>query len=190
MDEWAALYEADEAFRAQFNAEVVRTLSPTPELPGADAMPLTSVPDAVAMGDQIRERVRSSLFDIASKRAEEEDVKLVSFGHTHDAGLEPLPGDGVYINSGTWTWRADFTGAGKETWRDLFEHPERFTDDRLLSYVRIDYDDGGQPTGRLLAFEPPPTPDQEPEEEQQLASFWTRLVAWLKGLWAGIAGSG
>ena len=82
----------------------------------------------------------------------------------------------MYINSGTWTWRADFSGAGKETWKDLFEHPERFTDDRLLSYVRIDYDEAGEPHGQLLAYEPSP-PDEGPVDEvvEQVASLWERF---------------
>ena len=112
---------------------------------------------------------------------------MVTFGHTHDAGVEPLPNDGVYINSGTWTWRADFTGAGKETWQELFEYPERFTDDRLLSYVRIDYDDEGQPAGRLLAYEPSSGPEEEIPKE--LASLREWLLGWLRELWARIVGA-
>jgi len=187
VEEWAARYEADEAFRAQFNAQVAQVLTPPAKVPGADMVPLTTVPDAIAMGAQVQERVRSSLYEAARMRAFEEGVKLVTFGHSHDAGVEPLPGGGVYINSGTWTWRADFAGAGKETWRDLFEHPERFTDDRLLSYVRIDYDEG-QPTGRLLAYKPgekppAPTPISPPP------SFWGQVRDWFRGLWGCILGS-
>ncbi len=118
-----------------------------------EALAQPDTPDPVDMAEQIRARVRSSLFRIASARAVEEGAKLVTFGHTHDASCEELPDGGVYINSGTWTWRADMGGAGKETWRDLFEHPERFTDDRLLSYVRIDYE-GEEPKGRLLSYQP------------------------------------
>jgi UDP-2,3-diacylglucosamine pyrophosphatase LpxH len=186
VEELAARYEADEAFRAQFNADLAGVLAPTPDLPGADVLPLATVPDPVAMGQQIQKRVHSSLFEMARLRAAEEGVKLVTFGHTHDASVEPLPGGGVYINSGTWTWRADFSGAGKETWRDLFEHPERFTGDRLLSYVRIDYDDAGQPSGQLLAYKPgdrPPAPPAAPP------SLWERVRDWFRRLWAQIAGS-
>jgi hypothetical protein len=125
---------------------------------------------------------------MAGVRAAEEGVKLVVFGHTHDAGVESLPGDGVYINSGTWTWRADFTGAGKSTWRDLFEHPERFTGDRLLSYVRVDYDEQGRPSGRLLAHEPPvPQPVPSPPEPPETLSWWQRVKAWFERLGARIA---
>jgi UDP-2,3-diacylglucosamine pyrophosphatase LpxH len=189
VEELARRYQEDEAFRTQFNAQVASVLSPTPGLPGAAAFSLTDVPDPVNMGDQVRERVNSSLYAIASRRAVEEGVQLVTFGHTHDASVEPLPEGGVYINSGTWTWRADFSGEGKETWRDLFEHPERFTGDRRLSYVRIDYDEEGRPSGQLLEYEPPPPPEVLKEEMPEAPlSFWDGILAQLRGLWKRIAG--
>lgn len=183
MEELAVQYEADEAFRAEFNARVANILAPPPELPGIDVVPLSSVPEPVEMGDQIRDRVNSSLYEIAALRAIEEDVNLVTFGHTHDASLEPLPDGGIYVNSGTWTWRADFSGSGEKTWKELFEHPEQFTGDRLLSYVRIDYDDTGQPIGQLLNYEPSSAPGPGLEKPPQPeSSFWERLQAWFQGL--------
>jgi UDP-2,3-diacylglucosamine pyrophosphatase LpxH len=189
VEELAARYQEDEAFRAQFNAQVASVLSPTPGLPGAAAFSLTDMPDPVGMGDQVRERVNSSLHAIAGRRAAEEGVQLVTFGHTHDSSVEPLPEGGVYINSGTWTWRADFSGEGKQTWKDLFEHPERFTGDRRLSYVRIDYDESGRPSGQLLEYELPPPPEVVKEEAPEApASFWEGILAQLRGLWKRIAG--
>lgn len=185
--ELAALYETDEAFRAQFNAEVARLLAPQPELPGEVSFSLSSVPNPVSMGDQVRKRVRSSLYKMAAVRAQEEGAKVVVFGHTHDASTESLSDDGVYINSGTWTWRVDLGGEGQKTWRDLFEHPEWFTQDHRLSYVRIDYDDAGQPIGHLLTYGTTHEPEQEDPESP--ASVWDRFLAWLRKLWAGIVGS-
>jgi UDP-2,3-diacylglucosamine pyrophosphatase LpxH len=146
-------YETDEAFRAELNAEIASLIAPPPDPTTAEAFGLPDTPDPVDMAERIEWRVHSSLFRIAAIRAVEEGAKLVTFGHTHDASCEPLPDGGVYINSGTWTWRADFGAEGKETWRDLFAHPERFTDDRLLSYVRIDYE-GDEPRGQLLSYQP------------------------------------
>jgi hypothetical protein len=118
---------------------------------------------------------------MAAKRAAEEGARVVSFGHTHDAGVEGLPDSGVYINSGTWTWRAEFSGDDKETWRDLFAHPELFTGDRQLNYVRIDYDDAGQPAGELRTFDPSDVaPPEEPETPP--LSWWEKFLAWLRGL--------
>jgi UDP-2,3-diacylglucosamine pyrophosphatase LpxH len=189
VEELAARYQEDEAFRAQFNAQVASVLSPTPGLPGAAAFSLTDTPDPVTMGDQVRARVNSSLYAMAARRAFEEGVQLVTFGHTHDASVEPLPEGGVYINSGTWTWRADLSGEGEKTWRDLFEHPEWFTGNRKLNYVRIDYDEEGRPSGQLLEYELPPPPEVVVEEtEEAPVSLWDEIVAQVRGLWKRIAG--
>ncbi|MGD2205795.1 MAG: hypothetical protein PVH17_03355 [Anaerolineae bacterium] len=187
VEEMAASYSTDESFRTQFNADVVNMLAPPPQLPGADVHPaaLASVPDPVKMAEQIQERVHSSLYEMAHLRALEEGASLVSFGHTHEPGGEELPNGATYVNSGTWTWRGDFTGAGKETWKDLFEHPERFTDDRELHYVRIDYDEDDRPVGRLLTHQPGETPPPSPVDEPTL---WDRLLGWLRGLWTSISG--
>jgi UDP-2,3-diacylglucosamine pyrophosphatase LpxH len=181
----ATRYETDEAFRSEFNAELASALAPAElELERGELTIMAREPNPVTTGDQIRTQVNSELFKIAKTRAAEEGVKLVTFGHTHDAVKEPLPGGGSYINSGTWTWRGDFTAAGEQTWRDLFEHPERFTDERLLSYVRIDYDDADQPSGQLLNYEP--STDRGLEEEEPvlglLASLIQRFLAWLRDL--------
>jgi hypothetical protein len=204
VDRMAARYQEDETFRSQFNAEVAKMLAPPPDLPGVDMAPMAIEPDPVAMGNLIRDRVRSSLYEIAANRAVEERVNLVIFGHTHDASLEDLPGGGVYANSGTWTWRVDFSDASDATWRDIFEHPERYTGDRLLSYIRVDYDEAGSPVATLMDYQPeevplqppeppPPSPPPEPVPPRPpepppspapapSLSLWQRIVAWLRGL--------
>lgn len=145
-------YRDDPAFRATFNAELAQALSPPPSARGEAALALIPTPDAVEMGQEIRRRVESSLFAAARRRAMEEDVQFITFGHTHEAGEELLPGGGVYVNSGTWTWKGDFGGEGADMWRKLFEDPDSFTGDRRLSYVRVDYDEEGRPEGHLHEF--------------------------------------
>ena len=187
VGELAQQYETDEAFRARFNAELEAMLSETPvpdEAESFGVLPTSS--DPVAMGNKVRDRINSSLFDIAAKRAKEEKVKLVTFGHTHAAGVEELPDGGVYINSGTWTWIADLGDDGKETWRELFDHPERFTNDRRLSYVRINYDEAGEPTGELLSFELNGVPN--PGTSSTSLSLWARITGWFRRLWAAVTG--
>lgn len=187
--ELASRYETDEMFRAQFNAELEGMLSPAPQTFGIESTSAAAISDPVAMGDQVRAQVNSSLFKAASRLAAEEGVKLVTFGHTHDAGEESFPDGGTYINSGTWTWRADLSSEGGKTWRDLFEHPEWFTDERRLSYVRIDYDEEGQPHGKLVDYklpekrQPAPSPVAAP-------SFWERIMQWLRALLARVTGVG
>jgi UDP-2,3-diacylglucosamine pyrophosphatase LpxH len=182
----AARYETDEAFRQEFHTQVAAILAAPAEFRGLEASPVDSAAHPMEMGDEVRRRVNSSLYEMAGKRAVEERAGLVVFGHTHDAGVEVLPNGATYINSGTWTWRADFGGAGKETWQDLFEHPERFTEDRRLSYVRIEYDAAGNPSGRLLSYET--AEHLEEDGEHTMATMWEAVLAWLTGLWGRLTG--
>ena len=185
VEDLARRYETDEAFRARFNAQLENLLMQTPVPAGEVPFALPTDTDPVAMGDGVRARVKSTLYQAAAKKAKEERAKVVIFGHTHEANPESLPDGGVYINSGTWTWRADLGGEGKETWRELFRHPERFTNDRRLSYVRINYDDAGEPQGELLTYEhleePLPGPSPEP------LSLWEQIAEWFRRLWAGLS---
>jgi UDP-2,3-diacylglucosamine pyrophosphatase LpxH len=177
----AGRYETDEAFRTQFNVELAELMGAPVEPAMGDVRGAFASGDPVEMGDRVRSRVRSSLYEMAVARAAEEGVKLVTFGHTHDAGVEKLPGGGAYINSGTWTWRADFGSSGKQTWKDLFTHPELFTDDRLLTYVRIDYDEEGQPSGRLLSYEPGAGGSSRSMVDGP-PSIWHRIENWIRRL--------
>lgn len=182
----AGRYESDEAFRVQFHRELAELLGAPLEIPSGEVRGVLGTSDPVEMGDRVRNRVRSSLYEMAGARAAEEGVKLVTFGHTHDAGVEELPGGGTYINSGTWTWRADFGSSGEQAWKDLFAHPERFTGDRVLSYVRIDYDEEGQPSGRLLNYEPGAEGPSRGLVDD-VPSIWHRIEDWFRRL-AGFFG--
>jgi hypothetical protein len=177
----ATRYNADLAFRAQFHSQLAEVLSPLPRLPGPVAANLVVSGDPVAIGNQIGERVHTSFCLVARQRAAESGARVVIFGHTHDGRVETLPGGAVYINSGTWTWWADLRGAGPETWRELFAHPERFTGDRRRHFVRVDYDEDDRPSGRLLVYEPP-VPPTTGGAQARLSREWARLVAWLRGL--------
>lgn len=177
-EQLATRYHRDEPFRVQFHMALARVLCPPPSLPGGEAMPLMAVSDPVAMGDQIRGRVNVMLYDAAARRALEEGAQVVIFGHAHDPGVESLPNGGTYVNSGTWTWRGDFSQAGPQTWRELFEHPEKFTMERQLPYVRVDYDQAGQPSARLLMYQPPWSQSTGPTRS------WTRWPSWAQSVQA------
>ncbi len=155
----AAQYAADADFRRDFNARVLaaaETLREPADL-GVRIADL-SVASALELGQREQERARVALGRAAQKIATEKHAKLVVFGHTHFAGDEPLEGGARYINSGAWVWYHDFSTADEATWRELFEHPEHFTGDRYLTYVRVDYDAAGQPVGRLVEYAGQPQP--------------------------------
>jgi UDP-2,3-diacylglucosamine pyrophosphatase LpxH len=178
----AARYEEDPVFRAQFNAEVANLLSPAPALEGAGALDLAPTPDPETMGENIRRRMVSALHEAARRLAVEHGVRLVVMGHTHEPVEEALPGGARYVNSGTWTWRLNLSGASSDVWRELFAHPERFTDEKRLTYVRVDYDVGGQPTGHLVDHRPL-FPMGGGGDGQ---TFWSRVLDWFRALWRRI----
>jgi len=185
---WAARYETDPEFRAQFNAALARALAPpVGESLMADQFALAPRDDPVTMGDQVRNQVHSSLYAAAERCAVESGAKVVLFGHTHEPGAEPLPGGATYINTGTWTWSGDFTKAGAKTWQDLFNNPDKYAGDRTLSFARIDYDAAGQPSGRCDVYQPQAAlpPGQGPARR----SPWQRLCAWFQGLWRRLFGA-
>ena len=186
IDALAGRYESDEAFRLQLNAELAELLGAPLDERGVGESDALGVDNPVNMGDRVRQRVNSSLYEMAAVRATEEGVKLVSFGHTHDAGVEDLPGGGQYINSGTWTWRADLGGSGEEKWKELFAHPERFTQDRVLNYVRIDYDQDGQPSGDLRRYELA-ADGMGRAIAEGIPSLWRQIEGWFRRL-AGFFG--
>ncbi len=180
----AAHYQQDASFRAQFNGEVANVLAPPPEQarePVAASLEVApDLGDPVVMGNQVYNRALSALSFSASRQAAEKEAAVVVFGHTHHAVQEPLLGGATYINTGTWTWRADFSGAGKSTWQDLFLHPERFTNDCQLTYARIDYDEAGRPYGRLLVYGAEGSHVWVPVPVWA-GRVWDRIRAWLCG---------
>ena len=185
QEAWSAQYQADPGFRAQFNAGLARALAPSPdESLAADQFAPALRADPVATGDQVRDQVHTSLYEAAERCAAESGARLVLFGHTHEPGIEILPGGATYINTGTWTWSGDFTRAGAKTWQELFRHPDKFANDRTLSFARIDYDDAGQPVGRCDVYLPQTVVPLDPESAIRL--LWQRLVDWFRRLWASV----
>jgi hypothetical protein len=182
----AGRYETDADFRAQFNSELAELLGAPVEPAAEGVRAVGGAGDPVEVGNKIRARVRSSLYEMAKAKAQEEGVSLVTFGHTHDASVEDLPGGGTYINSGTWTWRSDLGGSDRETWKELFAHPERFAENRRLSYVRIDYDEEGQPSGSLECYHPEGRGLGRGFGDG-LPSIWHQIEDWLRRL-AGFFG--
>jgi len=113
---------------------------------------------AVTLARREVAKVHSALHQAAEIKSREEGARVVVFGHTHVALSKPLETGGLYLNTGTWVWLRDFSDEDEATWRELFDYPERFTEDRHLTYARIDYDEEGQPWGQLIELSSVPSP--------------------------------
>ncbi len=171
----------DEAYCAAFYRRVESALdaadleerSPTRAAPDAEV-------DPFQMAQDIQNRYTEMLAEEAERKAQQTGALVVSFGHTHRPVVRPLSNGGVYINSGTWVWRGDFAGADREVWRDLFEHPEKYSERRELTYVRVDYDEEGQPTAALHTIQTEaPSPEKPPAPERP------GCLGFIRRLWAG-----
>ncbi len=151
--------EADRGYRQHFYARVRKALKESGYTdPWRDRPVSPERLDPVEGGDRLVERERDSLVDAAEAIADETGARVVVFGHTHQPLQALLKDNRVYLNSGAWVWRGDFSSAGPATWADLFRHPEKYASQRDLSYVRVDYDEKGEPCARLLRVGASPGP--------------------------------
>lgn len=181
-------YATDEAFRRDFNARLSRILE------AADAPPETAKALAVDelsafdLGKNIIAQVNSALHQAAEAKAKETGAKIVVFGHTHEPLCEQLKGGGLYLNTGTWTWWRDFAKAGLDEWKKFYAAPEKYMDEHYLTYARIDYDEFGQPHGRVLDYSGRLV-IEGPKEGVKPRSWWESFVTWVIRAWESLVKS-
>jgi UDP-2,3-diacylglucosamine pyrophosphatase LpxH len=94
--------------------------------------------------------LHARLHQVARRRVRDEGARVVVFGHTHTPSVERMRGGGVWINSGSWTWMLDMGAAPAQAWRRLIRHEDLHDVHYHLTYARIDYDEDGTPSARLL----------------------------------------
>jgi len=173
-----AKYASDAAYRREFQNRVRRLwqrAEPTLAVRLAEGL------SPREQAQQIMLQQDALLKAVAQAKAQEHGARVVLFGHTHRAHSAPLAAGAVYLNSGTWTWATDFAGKSDAEWADLFAHPEHYSHERALTYARIDYDALGQPTARLLEWEPGSHAPQPPLV-MPTRSWWERFWRWVKWL--------
>ncbi len=129
--------------------------------------------EALPYAVRAERRVRDGLREEAARKKKEEGADVVVFGHSHQPVAETLENGVRYFNAGTWTWNHSFPTTDLATWRRLFRHPERFTDQRRLNYVRIDYVDGQIAEAQLLEY-------LEPNESS--TGVLAKIGGWLRWL--------
>ena len=131
---------------------------------------------ALLQARQISEYYWQVLEEAAAVMAASLDARAVLFGHIHEQVIKPLPSGAVYLNTGTWTWKANFTESPEEVWRDLMAHPEKYMNQRQLTYARVDVDaNTGVTSARLLQANDPPAPPAPPDPMPQ-PGLWARFV--------------
>lgn len=137
---------------------------------------------------EIAEQYWQMLAEAAARVAAEHNARVVSFGHIHEEVEKQLPAGAVYLNTGTWIWKANFKNSPDEVWRDLIAHPEKYMNQRSLAYARIDIaDDGGIVAARLLRANDPPAPP-DPPDPAPASGLWARFVLALRKIVAKVTG--
>jgi len=174
-------YAEDEAFRREFNARVGRLLEAADAPPEVARTRPVDEASAFNLGKSIIAEVNSALHQAAETKARETGAQIVVFGHTHDPLCERLESGGLYLNTGTWTWWRDFAEAGLDYWKEFYAAPEEFMDEHYLTYARIDYDEFGQPHGRVLDYSGRLV--IECPEVVRPGSWWEAFVAWFIKAW-------
>lgn len=166
-----AFYERLDAVLSYYGTRWPRELREQPRAP---------VRAALARGWAQERAQHMALAKVARHKRLQERARVIVFGHTHTAGIEELEGGAVYLNSGTWTWVRDFSGDDYSSWQRLFKHPERFTSERRLSYVRVDYMEDGTPVGHLKEFRLPEQRRPTARVFHRPRPLWKRFCNWIR----------
>ena len=137
---------------------------------------------------EITEQYWTVLENEAERIAIEQGAQVVLFGHIHEPVEQTFPSGAIYLNTGTWIWKGDFSEASDKLWQDLVAHPEKYANVRDLTYARIDYDESGAITSARLervgeAPGPHPDPDSQPDP-----GFWAKLLLTIKNFFKGLFG--
>ncbi len=170
----------DPDFAAEFSEQVARALEAEGSAPPEVAQAIATGGIGPALPEEraqdIAEQFWRALEAAAERVAWEQAARVVAFGHIHERIEKLLPGGAVYLNTGAWVWKANFSKSPDAVWRDLIAHPEKYMNQRHLTYARVDIAADGRITAAqlLLANDPPDPP--APPSPMPPAGLWARFV--------------
>jgi len=192
QQELALLLAGDKAFAASFSEQVAQALAQkgaAPETfhPGTASGPFGIIPPE-ERAREIAEQYWIMLEKAAVRVAHEKQARVVAFGHIHERVEKLLPSGAVYLNTGTWIWKANFKNSPESVWRDLIQHPEKYMNQRHLTYARVDIaEDGRITSARLLMANDLPDPPAPPAPMPP-AGLWAKFILGLRTVVAKITG--
>ena len=182
----------DPTFAATFADEVARELMARGAMPGLTqelvATAAVEAPSPEVRAQEISEQYWAKLEKAAAEVAVAQRARVVACGHIHERIAKRLASGAIYLNTGTWIWKANFKEAPAEVWRDLIANPEKYMNQRHLTYARVEIGSHGDViSARLLEVGTPPPPPPPPQPQPR-PGLWPRIVlairaaiAWLTG---------
>jgi len=182
----------DKEFATAFSQQVAQALiqkgaAPSTLHPGLATGSKTNISPAI-QAQEIAEQYWAMLEKAAVEVSQKKRARVVAFGHIHERIEKRLPTGAIYLNTGTWIWKANFKNSPETVWRDLIAHPEKYMHQRHLSYARIDLDEYGRITAaRLLMANKPPAPPPPPEIMPS-PGLWARCVMGLRKIISDVTG--
>jgi UDP-2,3-diacylglucosamine pyrophosphatase LpxH len=182
----------DKTFSAAFAEQVARALMVKGMVPpdetrdkGTAQGAAYPVPPEIR-AREISEKYWAILADAADRVAREKEAQVVAFGHIHEEFEKQLPSGAIYLNTGTWVGKADFSKEPEAVWRDLIAHPEKYINRRQLTFARVEIDAQGTVTeARLFRANPPEDPPDPPGPMPE-PGLWARFVMTLRKIVASV----
>jgi len=136
QEAWAAQYEADPDFRAQFNADLAQALAPPPEESlMADQFAFGLGADPVAMGDRVRDQVTRPCMRLLSVVPLSRGPKWFSLAIPTSREPRPCPAEPPISIPAPGPGAATLPKPGARTWEELFRNPDKFAHDRTLTFA-------------------------------------------------------
>jgi UDP-2,3-diacylglucosamine pyrophosphatase LpxH len=184
----------DKAFAASFADRVAVAMMQRGAAPQPSVSRLATGPEsAVATPPQNRAREIAEFYwqmleDAALRVSSENRAAVVCFGHTHERVEKKLSSGAIYLNTGTWIWKANFKNSPDAVWHDLIAHPEKYMNHRQLSYARIEISARGKLKSARLLTANEPGPEPEPPAQMPPSGLWAQMILSLHKIVAKITG--
>ena len=182
----------DREFAGSFAEQVASSLMKRGVVPSKGGMRLATGPSTPPppqrRAREIVEYYWQMLEDAALRVSLETKAKVVCFGHTHEWVEKKLSSGAVYLNTGTWIWKANFKDSPDAVWHDLIVHPEKYMNHRKLSYARIDISARGKITSAHLLLSNDPGPEPQPPGYLPPSGLWARMVLAVQKIVAKVIG--
>ncbi|RME76166.1 MAG: hypothetical protein D6784_06475 [Chloroflexi bacterium] len=171
----AEQYRHDPAFRLSLHRQIQQYLADAAIANRAETItaPAEVSDDPLVMAQAEQHQQQDALLSAAKSISTDEKIELVFFGHSHQPACHHLPGGKQYINTGSWIWNCNLNEANC-----IALSGQTIPAPKHLPYARLDYDEQGHPTAKLIDFATGQALDTSPQQGD--LSILGHLQKWLR----------